>query len=84
MFIGSRLHQARARLRDVAPCSRLFVPRSEAVDYDYLSRRMTEERERAAEADNDAARDAHLEMAEQYRAQIEGLDGDSGELGLAN
>ena len=54
------------------------------MDYDYLSRRMTEERERAAEADNDAARDAHLEMAEHYRSQIEGLDGDSGELGLAN
>ena len=54
------------------------------MDYDYLSRRMTEERERAAEADNDAARDAHLEMAEHYRSQIEGLDGDTGELGIAN
>jgi hypothetical protein len=48
------------------------------VDYDYLNRRMCEERDRAAEADNDAAREAHLEMAEQFRLQIEQLGSDGG------
>lgn len=43
------------------------------MDYDYLTRRMTEERQRAADADTDAARDAHLELAEHYRSQIEHL-----------
>jgi hypothetical protein len=46
------------------------------VDYDYLNRRMTEERRRAAEADSDAARQAHLELAEHYAAQIECLQRD--------
>jgi hypothetical protein len=40
------------------------------VDYDYLNRRMTEERDRAAAAETDAAREAHLAMAEQFRRQI--------------
>jgi hypothetical protein len=44
------------------------------MDYDYLNRRMNEERQRAADADNDAARVAHLELAEHYRARIERLD----------
>ena len=48
------------------------------MDYDYLTRRMTEERQRAADADNDAARDAHLELAEHYRRQIEKLFSDEG------
>jgi hypothetical protein len=43
------------------------------MDYDYLTRRMTEERQRAADADNDAARQAHLELAEYYRAQLQRL-----------
>jgi hypothetical protein len=47
------------------------------VDYDYLTRRMTEERQRAADADNAAARDAHMQLAEHYRAQIARL-GDDG------
>ena len=46
------------------------------MDYDYLNRRMTEERQRAAAADNAAAREAHLQLAEHYRAQIQRLDGD--------
>ena len=41
------------------------------MDYDYLNRRMTEERQRAADADNEAARLAHLELAEYYRRKIE-------------
>ena len=41
------------------------------MDFDYLNRRMTEERQRACEADNDAAREAHLALAEQFRLQIE-------------
>ena len=54
------------------------------MDYEYLNRRMSEERDRAAEADNDAAREAHLQLAEQFRAQIEQLgSGDSGELSAA-
>lgn len=48
------------------------------MDFDYLNRRMAEERQRAAEADNDAARQAHLELAEHYAAQIERLEGDTG------
>jgi hypothetical protein len=57
------------------------------VDFDYLNRRMTEERQRAADADNEAAREAHLELAEHYRRQIEhlGNNGDQGpELRLAS
>ena len=54
------------------------------MDYEYLNRRMSEERDRAAEAENDAARDAHLQLAEQFRRQIEQLGrGDSGELSAA-
>ncbi|MCL6684561.1 hypothetical protein [Sphingomonas alba] len=54
------------------------------MDYEYLNRRMSEERDRAAEADNDAARDAHLQLAEQFRVQIEQLgSSDSGELSAA-
>ena len=55
------------------------------MDQDYLNRRMTEERQRAADADNAAAREAHLEMAEQYRRQIQDLgeDGDGEELRAA-
>jgi hypothetical protein len=41
------------------------------MDIEYLMRRMTEERQRAAEADSDAARAAHLALAEQYRRQID-------------
>ena len=41
------------------------------MDIDYLTRRMTEERQRAADADNAAAREAHLQLAEHYRQQIE-------------
>ena len=62
----------------------LVFARSEAVDYDYLNRRMNEERDRAAEADNDAAREAHLELAEQFRMQIEQLgEAGGGELKAA-
>lgn len=57
------------------------------MDYDYLLRRMTEERQRAAEADTDAARDAHMALAAQYQAQLDELRGGGGEerpeLGLA-
>ena len=48
------------------------------MDFDYLNRRMTEERQRAADSDNDAARNAHLELAEHYRAQIERLQAGEG------
>jgi len=46
------------------------------VDFDYLNRRMCEERDRAAEAETDAAREAHLALAEQYRMQIERMGAD--------
>jgi hypothetical protein len=50
------------------------------VDYEYLTRRMTEERQRAADSENEAARDAHMQLAEHYRAQIARLDdGGAGE-----
>lgn len=45
------------------------------MDLHYLMRRMDEERQRAANADNDAARVAHEELAEHYAAQIERLRG---------
>ena len=48
------------------------------MDFEYLMRRMNEERDRAEAADNDAARQAHLELAEQYRQRIEDLRGDGG------
>ena len=64
--------------RDALP---LEGPRSRIVDFDYLNRRMTEERQRAASADHDAARRAHLQLAEHYRQQIERLaQGDGGPL----
>lgn len=43
------------------------------MDFEYLNRRMCEERQRAADAETDVARDAHLALAEQYRLQIEQL-----------
>ena len=52
------------------------------MDYDYLSRRMTEEVERAAAADNAAAREAHLELAEHYATLIERMQADRGDSGL--
>jgi hypothetical protein len=45
------------------------------MDLHYLIRRMDEERQRAAAADNSAARQAHHELAEHYAAQIERLRG---------
>ena len=66
------LEDAWARLRD-HESSRHHFQRSIAVDFDYLTRRMTEERQRAADADLPAAREAHLELAEHYRRQIERL-----------
>ena len=39
---------------------------------------MTEERQRAADADNEAAREAHLELAEYYRRKLQGLDSRDG------
>ena len=58
--------------------------RSMIVDYDYLIRRMNEERQRAAEADSDAARAAHEAMADQYAAEIARLRAGGGpQLGLA-
>jgi hypothetical protein len=47
------------------------------MDLSYLMRRMDEERQRAADAETQAARDAHLAMAEQYRAEVERLRGDN-------
>ena len=53
------------------------------MDFEYLMRRMTEERQRAAEADNDAARRAHDELADQYQAQIARLRDEQGpQLGI--
>jgi hypothetical protein len=43
------------------------------MDFDYLTRRMIEERQRASAADNDAARQAHRELAEHYARQLESL-----------
>lgn len=43
------------------------------MDLHYLTRRMDEERQRAATAENDAARTAHLELAEYYSARIDQL-----------
>ncbi len=64
--------------------SRLLSEGASPVDFEYLMRRMTEERERAAEADSDAARDAHNALAEQYAAEIARLhEGGGPELGLA-
>ena len=45
------------------------------MDLHYLIRRLDEERQRAAIADNDAARQAHTELAEHYAAQVERLRG---------
>lgn len=46
------------------------------MDFEYLNHRMIEERQRAADADNESARQAHLELAEHYRARIERLRGE--------
>jgi len=43
------------------------------VDFDYLSRRYEDELRRADEAATEAARDAHLALADQYLAEIERL-----------
>lgn len=43
------------------------------MDLQYLIRRMDEERQRAADADNEAARQAHFELARHYADQIERL-----------
>jgi hypothetical protein len=45
------------------------------MDLHYLMRRMDEERQRAASADNDAARHAHQELADHYATRIERLRG---------
>ena len=55
------------------------------MDFDYLMRRMNEERQRAAEADSEAARAAHNALADQYAAEIARLRAASGpQLGLAS
>ena len=46
------------------------------MDFDYLTRRMEEERKRAADADSAVARDAHMELAEHYATLIERLRSD--------
>ena len=43
------------------------------MDIDYLSSRMSEERDRAAEAETPQARAAHIALAEQYQAEIDRL-----------
>jgi hypothetical protein len=43
------------------------------MDLHYLMHRMDEERQRAATADNEAARLAHQELADHYAAQVERL-----------
>lgn len=52
------------------------------MDLQYLMRRMEEERQRAATADTDAARLAHLELAEHYAARIDRLRGNDNGPGL--
>lgn len=57
------------------------------MDYDYLMGRMTEERQRAAEADTDAARAAHEALADQYEAELARMragSSDATQLGLAS
>lgn len=53
------------------------------VDYAYLNRRMTEERQRAADADSEAARKAHAELADYYAAQLEQLRNEAPDARLA-
>jgi hypothetical protein len=48
------------------------------VDFEYLSRRYEDELKHASEADSDAAREAHLALANQYLAKIEQLKGRDG------
>ena len=43
------------------------------MDFDYLTRRMSEEQQRAASADSKIARDAHQELADHYALLIERL-----------
>lgn len=55
------------------------------MDFEYLSRRYEQELKIASEAESEAARDAHLALANQYLAEIERLrgGGGGGELRLA-
>ena len=54
------------------------------MDFEYFSKRYEEELKIASEAENDAAREAHLALANQYLAEIERLrGGDGGEPRLA-
>lgn len=65
--------------------SRLCFVGRDGVDFEYLLRRMNEERQRAAEADSDAARAAHNALADQYAAELARLRAASGpQLGLAS
>ncbi len=62
----------------------LAYQRSLCVDLDYLCNRYEDELKRAAVADSEAARDAHLALAHQYLAEIERLKGrDGGGMQLA-
>jgi hypothetical protein len=57
-----------------------------AVDYDYLMRRMHEERQRAADAETESARVAHDALADQYEAEMARIragHNDAPALGLA-
>ena len=48
------------------------------MDFEYLSRRYEDELKHASAAESDAAREAHLALADQYLAQIERLKGSDG------
>ena len=52
------------------------------MDFDYLNRRMNEERQRAADADNAAAREAHTELAEHYATLIERMRSSESDTGM--
>ena len=45
------------------------------MDFEYLSRRYEDELKHASDAESDAAREAHLALANQYLAKIERLKG---------
>ena len=54
------------------------------MDFEYLSSRYDDELQRAAEAESDVARDAHLALAQQYLAEMERMKGGTDpNLGLA-
>lgn len=54
------------------------------MDFEYLSRRYEDELKHASAAESEAAREAHLALANQYLAKIERLRGrDGGEPQLA-